>query len=816
MLSEGQQPIYFPNVKNKEVPLLKDFVNKYIQQRLPMNWHHEFYYDVLSNEIIQKDDGLFYKNDSGKYNQEVVMISPRFHAKSQCITINYPIWEIYRNPNVRIIIVSANEDIAVSFNRAIINNLENNQEMINDFGFLVPEYPKRWGEKALIVKRDSMEKDPTVAAIGLMGKMISKRADIIIIDDLIDLESSRTERMRKKTLEWFENVLFPILEDNGRIIIAGTSWYKGDVYDSLLENPEFDVRIKLKALLYHEKYLRSFRTGIDSKDGRAKGSGEIRYLPYELHEFPQAIKVQDIFSEEVIKKYNLYTNLKGGVLWPQKWSFEKLMLKKSKMSNSSWMRQYMNEPMSEEEKLFKEKDLQLALKKGGGKGLVASWDNTTLEPEPTYGHLTIAIGVDLAISKKKTSDKTAIAVWGLNDRRERILLYVDSGRWSPDETKQKIIDLYHAFHPVKIRVENVAFQDMLRQELEDDEMPIEGFHTTGAKKYSEETGISHLSMLAEQDKLVIPDSKVNKDYYERVMGLLREMSAYSFDVHPGDVLMASWFAIGALQEFDKKMADNRGFFSTTSLVEHLKKITAARRIVLLGWNPPFFKFAPQSLVYIFRAVEAGKAFFQEDEKFLIFMTRAERSVAYIFEKRTSELVGKVEGNLTALSWVSLMEKAGMFFNTAQLIVDRNSEGEAIYRELQKRNYPKLLCMQPDADGRPTIDEGFKISAANLPIAIDYFKAQVDGLHINISDQSLLNDMGELIGVEEDTLKTSYGTGQRIKTVAMGLWILDNYENREKRVYNEKDIIKRRERKKLNLPYKVFNNKWKSINYGRAK
>lgn len=799
---QQEKIIYYPEVGNPKVPDLEEFVKKYLPDRLEMNWHHQFFYDILSNKVIQKSDGLFHLNDVGELNKEIVTVAPRFHAKSQVFTRNYPLWEIYKNPNVRIIIVSANEDIAVSFNRAIINQLENNQSLIDEFGFLVPEYPKRWGEKAMIVNRSSMEKDPTIAAIGLGGKMISKRADIIIADDIIDLETARTPRMRQKTLEWWENVLLPILEDNGRVVVAGTIWYKNDIYDTLLNNTEYDVRVKLKALVYHSGYF------IDRGD-TTKGGNKL-YLPYNLHQFPQALRIQDLLSEELVKKYHLWSRLKNGTLWPDKWNFEKLMEKRAKGSASSFMRQYLNEPMSEEERLFKEQYLKEATDKGGSKTLVPEWDN--LKPAyDSWGHLIVAIGVDLAISKRNTADKTAIAVWGLSDRRERILLYLESGRWSPEETKQRVLDMYYAFKPVKIRVENVAFQDMLRQELANDEIPIEGFHTTGIKKYSEETGLAHIAMLLEQGKVIIPGGMQNPDYYKRIASLLYQMSIYTDDQHAGDELMASWFALGVLKEFDAKLKDNKGFFANNALVEHLKNITASRKIVLLGYNPPVFRFANNSLVHIFRPVEgafdntfatSGKPFFGKDERFMIFCTRAERSVAYIIEKHTSEIVGKIEGDLTALAWVSLIEKAGRFFNNAQIVHDRNNEGQAIYIELQKRNYPNLLCMQPDKEGRPILEEGIVISSSNLPLAIDYFKGLVDGIHVKIPDDILLNEMAELIGVEEDRLTMSFGSGQRIKTIAMGLWLLDNYETRDKKMYNDGERPAKKQ-KKLMVPYRVF-------------
>lgn len=789
----------------KTVPSLSQFVSDYLPGRLPLNWHHHLYYDILENRVVQHEDGKLYFNtyidDKGvfvpygapnampvKINKNILMMAPRFHSKSQCFTINYPIYKIYQNPNIRILIVSANDDIAQSFNRAIINNLENNQKLIDELGYLVPEYPKKWGEKALLIKRESMEKDPTVAAIGVGGKLISRRADIIIVDDPIDIETARTKQARYKTREWFENVLLPILEDDGQLIVAGTAWYKGDIYDSLWTESQFDIKLKLKALLYNEKYA-------DPKNH------QYRYIPWKPVDFPMALKIQDIMSDELIKHYQLYERLQSGVLWPEKWTYQKLIAKKieQNMSNASFMRQYLNEPTTEEEKVYKESDIKRMTDRGWGKDLVASWDNANPIAAYGYGHMIIAVGVDLAISKSKSSDNSAIAVWGLTDDRRRILLYLDYGKWSPEEIKQKVLEVSYNFRPVKIRVENVAYQDMLRQELATEDAHVEGFHTTSTKKFNPETGLAHIAMLLEQDKLVVPVSKKNPTYFERVKQLLYEMQIYSYDQHAGDCLMASWFALDVLKDFDKKLKDNRGFFNTEALVEQMKNIRAAHRIVML--TDTFYRIVSTSLMYVFREIpKDGSMFIEPDEPFFIFATREERSVAYVFHKQTNELVARIEGDLTAVMFVNLLERAGNFFNKAQVVIDRNGEGEAIYMELEKRMYPNLLCFQPDDQSLPIYKEGFKITAATLPIAVDYFRLKIDQLKYELPDEQLVKEMGDTIGVEGDHMVMSYGKGQRIKTIAIALWLLDNYENAEKTLAAGP---KKKKIKPFRPPYKIF-------------
>ena len=102
---------------------------------------------------------------------------------------------------------------------------------------------------------------------------------------------------------------------------------------------------------------------------------------------------------------------------------------------------------------------------------------------------------------------------------------------------------------------------------------------------------------------------------------------------------------------------------------------------------------------------------------------------------------------------------------------------------------------------PTIGEGYSITSSNLPLAIDYFKMQVDGLDVKIPDESLLKEMGELIGVDGTEITIGFGDGQRLMTVAMGMWLLDNYENGEKVSFNRPD---KKRHKPQPVRYRVFN------------
>ena len=797
----------------RNFPDLQTFVKRYMRPTLPLNWHHELFMDILQNKVIQEPDedgnlklymniykpsrtqGLRYIMP--KENRRIMIMAPRHHAKSQIFSIWYPLWEIYRNPNIRILIVSINDFIASSFSRTILQHLESNQDLIEGLGDLMPEKTRKWGEKALIVARKTTEKDPTIAAIGAGGGVISRRADLIIMDDLLDMTNARTKQQREKIKMWFENVLLPVLDPNGRLIVVGTAWYQNDLYDELMRSPGFDIKLKLKAMIYLDKH--------QQRDKQTYASRSTLTLPYTPTQWPLALKADSIFDESVILHYHLKTRLQSGVLWEDMHPYKELKHKyENEMSHSAFMRQYLNEPVSEQDQVFKKQHIDEAVRKGKKLTFAPGWSNLD-KPEgfAHFGNMVVAIGVDLAISKKNTADNSAITVWGLTEKRERVLLWAGFGKWSTDEIKQRVIESYHSYNPIKVKVESIAYQDMLRQELSED-IPVEGFKTTSSKKFNEETGIAYMAMLFEQGRVIIPSSRDNLDNLRVTQQLLSELAVYTYDSHAGDLLMASWFAFEALREFDNKLANNRGFFSTPAIVEQLKWAKSAHRILLLGTNPRYWRFAAQSLVTVFREIISKQDFVGSSEKFLIFYTRESKNVAYIFEKHTSEVVGVIRGHLSVTMMATLLERAGKFFNNAQVIVARNGEGEAVYRELEQKMYPNLTCMQPGKDGLEELKPGFIIDETNLPRAVDYLKQKTDSMDIQLKDRTLIKEMSELIAVTGDKLELAYGGGQSIKTLAVGLWLLDKYDNSEKKLYNGQSGKKRRlHSKKLDVPYLVF-------------
>lgn len=97
--------------------------------------------------------------------------------------------------------------------------------------------------------------------------------------------------------------------------------------------------------------------------------------------------------------------------------------------------------------------------------------------------MTYIAGVDLAISTKDDADDRAIVVVGKHTSGQLWVADVHYGKWSYQETKQKIKDVADAWQVAKVCVENVAFQDAMVQDLRAETMHIiEGVTPRGRDK----------------------------------------------------------------------------------------------------------------------------------------------------------------------------------------------------------------------------------------------------------------------------------------------------------------------------------------------
>lgn len=148
------------------------------------------------------------------------------------ITTAFALWTLYRNPQLKIMVVSANATKANEFSTFA-------KQLINDVPFLShlrSGHDQRTSILAFDVGPSQPDPSPSVKSVGITGQLTGSRADIIIADDIEVPHNSDTQGKRERILELikeFDAVLKP--KPGSRIVYLGTPQTEQTVYNTLPE-----------------------------------------------------------------------------------------------------------------------------------------------------------------------------------------------------------------------------------------------------------------------------------------------------------------------------------------------------------------------------------------------------------------------------------------------------------------------------------------------------------------------------------------------------------------------------------------------------
>lgn len=177
---------------------------------------------------VHSELDLFMRSAGNRIHIELA----RGHLKSHIITKGWSIQQILKNSNVRILVVNATEENAVKFTRSIERYIGKGSLLEKVYGRF--ESPI-WNQNEFVVRqRVDILDAPTLMAAGLQKTLTSQHYDIIIADDLVEPDNSRTKEQRDKVYDFYLS-LFDLLEPRGKIVVIGTRYHQDDLYAKILE-----------------------------------------------------------------------------------------------------------------------------------------------------------------------------------------------------------------------------------------------------------------------------------------------------------------------------------------------------------------------------------------------------------------------------------------------------------------------------------------------------------------------------------------------------------------------------------------------------
>ena len=316
--------------------------------------------------------------------KRVVIAAPRQHGKTSLVYVGYTLWSALFGKNKYIIVISSSEEQAKEQLSNIKLEIESNQKINEDFGDLKTEI---WSNNRIQLKNGVyiVSKGVGSAIRGLMRRGL--RPELIILDDIEKEIHSESITMRKKLKNWFYRAVMNLGKDS-KIFVIGTILH----YDSLLNE-----------LI-------------------SRGS--------ELGWF--------------VKKYKAIRD-DGKPLNPYLWSIEELEKRKQEIGSIAFSTEFMNEPLSEEDRLFREE-----------------WIVYYERNEIINKKLDIYMGIDPALGK---GDYSAIVVVGKDNYGIFYVLESYGKKITIDKFMEDIIQMYIKFKPIAIAFETISFQKVFKDYL---------------------------------------------------------------------------------------------------------------------------------------------------------------------------------------------------------------------------------------------------------------------------------------------------------------------------------------------------------------
>lgn len=427
---------------------------------------HEEWHDILSE------------------HDRVVLWTHTEGGKTSGISIGRVLWEIGKDPSLRVLVLGASSGAAKKIVKSLKNYIENSVEYRMVFPHVVPDKSDTtgmWRDNAFIIRRKTTTaKDPTVLAAGYGGAdVLGGRFGLIVVDDYLTAENTHSDHLRQKYYSWLKSTIEGRRTADARLWFVGNAWHPDDAMHRYAAEPQ--------------TYSKKFPVMVDGESS-----------------------------------------------WPEVWPLSRIKKEIENRGPIESRRSLFCDPVPDEERRFKLDYIMRAIVNGDGFELAYS---LVIVP-PGYRTIT---GVDVAATKATSGDETALVTIANRERDQiRSVIDIQAGRWGGPEIVSRIMDTNARYNSLML-VESNGVQRWLKQFVnERSAVPVKPFYT-GRNKYDPSFGIESLAIEFSAGKWVLPNRGGEKrgllgSFNPEVKKLIDEMLRYDPQSHTGDRLMAAWLA----------------------------------------------------------------------------------------------------------------------------------------------------------------------------------------------------------------------------------------------------------------------------------
>ncbi len=477
----------------------EDFRDRYFKTETGEKYETADFHQKWINAILTAiDEG----------NEQMILSPPR-HGKTDLLT-HFAVWQICKNPNVRIMWVGGNEEIAKNAVGSVLDHLEHNQKLIEDFCIPGQAFKpknrsgKSWtaGQFTVATRTVTGIKSPTMVAVGKGGKILSRDTDLIIADDIEDHGTTIQPSAREQTRQWWTTTLSSRKEEHTAIVIIGSRQHPEDLYNFLLENPQ-------------------------------------------MHKI-----VEEAHSAECVKPETEFDKHTDCMLWEKKrsykWLYSRLQAAETTGGKAIFEMVYLNKAFAEGIAMFDVEEID------------SCRDSNRIIGQVPAGVKLIA-GLDPA-----STGYQAAFLWAINtDTGKMYMIDIENQKGGGIIQARKTIKKWHEkYNLAHWVIEENGFQRAIRQDTELREycarmgIYLEG-HQTQKNKFDPIFGVGSMRELFKQQLISLPygsaESETKSNIYRRqLIYFSTGASKQSGRNNKSDVVMASWFPMRVVRRLQKE------------------------------------------------------------------------------------------------------------------------------------------------------------------------------------------------------------------------------------------------------------------------
>lgn len=221
------------------------YLSHYFVRKSPK--FHEELDEIWTNGVLKNLNPMkSAKEISRMKGSRQVTAAPRGHAKSTNFTFKDTLHAVLYQYKHYCILISDSSEQAEGFLEDIKTELEENGDIIQDFGVLKGD--KAWRSGVILTKSDIK-----VEAIGSGKKIRGRkhrnwRPDLIVLDDIENDENVNTPEQRRKLKSWFEKAVSKAGDTYTDIMYIGTVLHYDSLLNNVLQNPRYHAK-KYRAVI---------------------------------------------------------------------------------------------------------------------------------------------------------------------------------------------------------------------------------------------------------------------------------------------------------------------------------------------------------------------------------------------------------------------------------------------------------------------------------------------------------------------------------------------------------------------------------------